>query len=74
MTGWATPVLVRIVMPPFESVEVTGIRTATGVVGKAIVGAGEGVMTMLAERGAGGFEMTGGMPLAGSWTSGAFWA
>ena len=59
-------------MPPFESVEVKGTRTATGVVGKAVVGAGEGVMTMLVDGGAGGFETTGSMPLVTSWTSGAF--
>ena len=70
-TGWAVAVLVEIVMAPFASVDVMGTGTATGVVGKAIVGAGEGVMTMLVDRGAGGFETAGGMPLAGS---GAFWA
>ena len=59
-------------MPPFESVEVKGTRTATGVVGKAVVGVGEGVMMMFVDEGAGGFEMTGGMLLVGSWTSGAF--
>ena len=64
--------LVEIVVPPFESVEVTGTRTATGVVGKAVVGVGEGVMPMLVDRGAGRVETTGGMPLAGSWTLGAF--
>ena len=74
MTAWATAVLVEIVVLPFESVEVMGTRIATGVVGKAVVGAGEGVMTMLVDKGAGGFETTGGTPLAGSWTSGAFWA
>ena len=72
ITGCATAVLVEIVMPPFESVEVTGTRTATGVVGKAVVGVGERVMTMLVDGGAGGFASTGRMPLAGSWTSTAF--
>ena len=70
MTGWTMAVLVETVMAPFESVEVTGTRTATGVVGKAVIGVGEGVMTMLVDRGA-GESRTGGMPLAGSWTSGA---
>ena len=72
MTGWAIAVLVETVMLPFESVEVTGTRIATGVVAKDIVGDSEGVMTMLVARGTGGFETTEGMPLAGSWTSGAF--
>ena len=70
-TGWAITVLVEIAMPPFASVDVMGTRITTGVVGKAVVGAGEGVMKMLVDRGAGGFETTGGLPLAGSWISGA---
>lgn len=47
MMGWAMAVLVDVVMLPFESVEVTGTRTATGVVGRVVTGAGEGVMTRL---------------------------
>lgn len=52
--GWAMAVLVDVVMLPCESVEVTGTRTATGVVGRVLTGAGEGVMTRLssAESGA----------------------
>lgn len=47
MTGWTTAVLVEIVIPPFESVDVTGTKTATGVVGRAVAEAGKGVITML---------------------------
>lgn len=71
MIGWATAVLVEMVMLPFESVEVTGTGTATGVVGKVATGAGEGVMMMLLDTGAGGFEATGSTLLAGCWTTGA---
>lgn len=71
-TGWTMAVLVEVVMPPFASVDVMGTSIFTGVVGKAVVGTGEGVMTMLVDGGAGGFEMTGGMSLAASWTTGAF--
>ena len=53
MTGWATAVLVEIVMLPFESVEVTGNRIATGLVGSAIVGVGNGVISMFLDAGAG---------------------
>ena len=52
MTGWTTAVLVEMVMLPFESVEVTGIKTATGVVGRAAAGDGEGLTTMLLDAGA----------------------
>ena len=71
MMGWAMAVLVEMVTLPFESVEVTGTGTATGVVGKLAIGAGEGVMTMLLDAGAGEFETTGSMALAGCWTIGA---
>ena len=74
MTGWTMAVLVEVEMPPFASVEVMGTRIVTGVVGKAVVGTGEGVMTMLVDGGTGVFERTGGMPRAGSWTSGPFGA
>ena len=53
MVGKATAVLVEMVMLPFESVEVVGTRTATGVVGKVVAGGGEGVMMMLLDAGAG---------------------
>ena len=66
-------VLVETVMLPFESVEVMGTRTVTGVVGKAVVGVGEGGVTMLVDGSAGGFETMGGMLLADSWTYGACW-
>ena len=72
MTGWTMAVLVEVEMLPFASVEVMGTRIVTGVVGKAVVGTGEGLMRMLVDGGAGGFETMGGMPLAGSWTFGPF--
>ena len=71
MIGWAMAVLVDMVILPFESVEVTGTGIATGVVGRTVAGAGEGVMMVLLDAGAGGFESTGTILLAGSWTSGA---
>ena len=55
MVGKATAVLVEMVMLPFESVEVMGTRTATGVVGRVVIGDGERVITMLFDAGAGGF-------------------
>ncbi len=61
MIGWATAVLVEMVTLPFESVKVTGTGTATGVFGMVGAGAGEGVITMLLDTGAGGLEMTGSM-------------
>ncbi|KAL9132980.1 MAG: hypothetical protein Q9175_005841 [Cornicularia normoerica] len=60
--------LVEMVMLPFESVEVTGIGTAMGVVGRIVTGAGGGVMTILFDAGAGGFETTGIMSVAGRWS------
>ena len=65
MTGWATAVLVEIVMLPFESVEVTGTRIATGVVGSVVVGVGKGVMSMFLDAGAGRDGTTGSRSLAG---------
>lgn len=49
--GWAMTVLVEMVMLPFESVEVTGIGIATGVVGKVFAEAAEGVMTEVLDAG-----------------------
>ena len=57
--GKATAVLVEMVMLSLKSVEVMGIRTATGVVGKVVVGDGEGVMMMLLDAGVGEFEVSG---------------
>lgn len=71
MTGWTRAVLVEIVMPPFGSVEVTGTKTATGAVGRAVSGAGEGVITMLWDVGACGFDATGSKRLAGFRSCGA---
>lgn len=51
--------LVEMVTLPFESVKVTGTGTATGVFGMVGAGAGEGVITMLLDTGAGGVETTG---------------
>ena len=67
MTGSTRAVLVEVVMPPFESVEVTGTKTATGVVGRAVAGAGagEGVITML-DIDTGGFMTAGSNSLADS--------
>ena len=62
MTGWATAVLVEIVMLPFESVEVTGTRIATGLVGSVVVGVGKGAMSMFWDAGTG---TTGSESLAG---------
>lgn len=62
MTGWATAVLVETVMLPFESVEVTGTRIATGLVGSVVVGVGKGAMSMFLDAGAG---TTGSKSLAG---------
>ena len=59
MTGWTTAVLVEMVMLPFESVEVTGMNTATGVVGSVAAGDGVGVMTMLLDAGAAGLVTIG---------------
>lgn len=70
MTGSTRTVLVEIVMPPFESVEVTGTKTATGVVGRAVAGDGEGVITMLLDIDAGGFMLAGSNSLADSRISG----
>lgn len=70
MMGWAMAVLVEMVMLPFESVEVTGIGTAMGVVGRIVTGAGEGVTTILFDAGAGGFETTGIVSVAGRWAAG----
>ena len=70
--GCSTAVLVEIAIPPLESVDVTGIRTATGLVGSAVAGAGEGVMIMLSDTCAGRYEMSGSMSLAGSGTFGIF--
>lgn len=70
MTGWAIAVLVEIEIPPFESVDVTGTRTATGVVREAVPAAG--VMTMLEGTSAGVVETTGSMSFTGSGTFGAF--
>lgn len=67
MMGWAMAVLVEMVTLPFESVEVTGTGTATGVVGRLVIGAGKGVMTMLSDAGAGEFETTGDMAAAWGW-------
>ena len=69
--GWAMTVLMEPVMLPFESVEVKGTGIATGVVGKVVARAGEGVMTMLLDAGAGGFEMAGSRSLALCWIAGA---
>ena len=55
--GWAMAVLVDVVMLPFESVEVTGTRTATGVVGRVVTGAGKGVMTRLSSAESGVLEI-----------------
>ena len=71
MIGWAMAVLVDMVILPLESVEVTGTGIATGLVGRIVGGAGEGVMMVLLDAGAGGFELTGTILLAGSWTAGA---
>lgn len=71
MTGSTRAVLVEIVMPPFESVEVTGTKTATGVVGRAVAGAGEVVITMLLDIDAGGFMTAGSNSLADSRITGA---
>lgn len=64
MTGWAMAVLVETVMLPFESVEVTGTKTATGVVGKVVLRDAEGVMTMLLDAGAGEFGVSESNPFA----------
>ena len=58
-------VLVETVMLPFESVEVTVIWTATGVVGSVVVGTGERVMTMLSDGAVSGSNTTGGILVAG---------
>ena len=57
MVGKTTAVLME--MLPFESVEVMGIRTATGVVGEVVAGDGESVMMMLSDAGAGEFAVSG---------------
>lgn len=64
MTGWATAVLVEMVMLPLES-EVTGTRIATGLVGSVVVGVGKGAMSMFLDAGAG---TTGSKSLAGPGT------
>lgn len=64
-------VLVEVVMLPLGSVNVMGIITATGVVGTAVTGPGEGVITMLSDTGAGGFETGESILLAGTRASGA---
>lgn len=55
----------KTVMLPFESVEVTGSCTATGVVGSVVVGTGEGVMTMLSDGAISGLDTTGYILVAG---------
>ena len=70
-TGWATAVLVEMATLPFESVEVTGTGTATGVVGRVVAGVGEGVMMMLLDAGAGRVESTRSSSLAGGRIAGA---
>ena len=65
MMGWATAVLVDVVVLPLESVEVMETMTATGVLGRATTGAGEGVMTMPLDVVAGVLETTGSVSLAG---------
>ncbi len=72
MTGWTIAVLAETVMLPFEPVEVTGIKTATGVVWKVVGGVGEGVMLMLLDAGAGVFGTAGTSSFADSKTSGAW--
>lgn len=57
-------------MLPLESVEVTGIMIAIGVVGKVTAGAIEGVMTLLLDAGTGG--TTAGVEVDDGWTTRAF--
>lgn len=71
MMGWITAVLVEIAIPPFGSVEVTGTKTATRLVGRADSGAGEGVITMLWDVGAFDFDTRGSRRLAGFRSCGA---
>ena len=58
-------VLVEIVMLPFESVEVTGTWTATGVAGSVVVWTGERVMMVLWDAAVNGFDTTGSVWIAG---------
>lgn len=58
-------VLVEIVMLPFESVEVTGTWTATGVVGSVVVGTRERVMMVLWDAAVDGFGTTGSILVIG---------
>ena len=50
-------------MLPFESVEMTGTWTATGVAGSVVVWTGEGVMIMLSDGAVCGMNTTGGVSL-----------
>ena len=57
-------------MLPFESVEVTGTWTATGVVGSVVVGTDGGAMMILSDAGDGGSEVTGSILVVGCETAG----
>lgn len=57
--GWTMTILEDTMALPFESVEVTGNRTASWVVGRIVAGAGEGFIMILFDAGAGSSAFTG---------------
>ena len=52
-------------MLPFDSVEVTGTWTATGVAGAVVVWTGEGLMIMLSDGAVCGLNTAGGVSVVG---------